>query len=190
MRRHLAVLTGEAQPNVGRCWKGSSRFSSHLVGPSLQPSQKHQCYAKSPFCHCLPKGHLQQQEDRNSHQFENMFTVLFPFFVGFPPPVLEVEDAYPLAGTDVNITCSGHVLTSPSPTLDFRELQTSLLPANRHGSSSLPGRKTMAGISPVRPLWRCRASDCSKPLRCSFMSYVSGGPMVLGEAGHLVSLLG
>ncbi|XP_040605883.1 intercellular adhesion molecule 5 isoform X3 [Mesocricetus auratus] len=36
---------------------------------------------------------------------------------GFPPPILEVEDAYPLAGTDVNVTCSGHVLTSPSPTL-------------------------------------------------------------------------
>lgn len=47
----------------------------------------------------------------------------------------------------------------------------------------------MAGISPVRPLWRCRASDCSKPLRCSFMSSVSGGPMVLDEAAHLVSVL-
>lgn len=46
-----------------------------------------------------------------------MSTVPFSFFVGFPPPVLEVEDAYPLAGTDVNVTCSGHVLTSPSPTL-------------------------------------------------------------------------
>ncbi|XP_036050538.1 intercellular adhesion molecule 5 [Onychomys torridus] len=38
----------------------------------------------------------------------------------FPPPILEVEDAYPLAGTDVNVTCSGHVLTSPSPTLRLR----------------------------------------------------------------------
>ncbi|XP_037349954.1 intercellular adhesion molecule 5 [Talpa occidentalis] len=35
----------------------------------------------------------------------------------FPPPVLEVEELYPLAGTDINVTCSGHVLTSPSPTL-------------------------------------------------------------------------
>ncbi|KAG8505061.1 Intercellular adhesion molecule 1, partial [Galemys pyrenaicus] len=35
----------------------------------------------------------------------------------FPPPVLEIEELYPLAGTDINVTCSGHVLTSPSPTL-------------------------------------------------------------------------
>uniref|UniRef100_A0A8D0P824 Ig-like domain-containing protein n=1 Tax=Sus scrofa TaxID=9823 RepID=A0A8D0P824_PIG len=35
----------------------------------------------------------------------------------FPPPVLEIEELYPLAGTEINITCSGHVLTFPSPTL-------------------------------------------------------------------------
>ncbi|XP_015984828.2 intercellular adhesion molecule 5 [Rousettus aegyptiacus] len=35
----------------------------------------------------------------------------------FPPPILEIEELYPLAGTDVNVTCTGHVLTSPSPTL-------------------------------------------------------------------------
>ncbi|XP_021489947.1 intercellular adhesion molecule 5 [Meriones unguiculatus] len=37
----------------------------------------------------------------------------------FPPPILEIEDTYPMAGTDVNVTCSGHVLTSPSPTLQL-----------------------------------------------------------------------
>lgn len=46
-----------------------------------------------------------------------MFDSLFPFFIGFPPPVLEIEELYPLAGTEINITCSGHVLTFPSPTL-------------------------------------------------------------------------
>ncbi|KAM7069740.1 intercellular adhesion molecule 1-like isoform 2-T2 [Molossus nigricans] len=35
----------------------------------------------------------------------------------FPPPVLEIEEPYPLAGTDTNVTCAGHVLTSPTPTL-------------------------------------------------------------------------
>ncbi|KAL4695404.1 hypothetical protein H8959_000499 [Pygathrix nigripes] len=35
----------------------------------------------------------------------------------FPPPILELKESYPLAGTDINVTCSGHVLTSPSPTL-------------------------------------------------------------------------
>ncbi|XP_022444851.1 intercellular adhesion molecule 5 [Delphinapterus leucas] len=34
----------------------------------------------------------------------------------FPPPILEIEELYPLAGTEINVTCSGHVLTSPSPT--------------------------------------------------------------------------
>ncbi|XP_010615050.1 intercellular adhesion molecule 1 isoform X5 [Fukomys damarensis] len=36
---------------------------------------------------------------------------------GFPPPILEIEESHTLAGTDVNVTCSGHALTSPSPTL-------------------------------------------------------------------------
>ena len=47
----------------------------------------------------------------------NMFDSLFPFLTGFPPPVLEIEEMYPLAGTEINVTCSGHILTSPSPTL-------------------------------------------------------------------------
>lgn len=45
-----------------------------------------------------------------------MFGCLFPFCIGFPPPILEVEELT-LVGTDINVTCSGHVLTSPSPTL-------------------------------------------------------------------------
>ncbi|XP_012909995.1 intercellular adhesion molecule 5-like isoform X3 [Mustela lutreola] len=39
---------------------------------------------------------------------------------GFPPPILEIEELYPLAGRDINVTCSGHVLTSPSPTLRLK----------------------------------------------------------------------
>ncbi|XP_032947578.1 intercellular adhesion molecule 5 [Rhinolophus ferrumequinum] len=35
----------------------------------------------------------------------------------FPPPILEIEELYPLVGTDINVTCTGHVLTSSSPTL-------------------------------------------------------------------------
>uniref|UniRef100_A0A8C0E3M2 Ig-like domain-containing protein n=1 Tax=Balaenoptera musculus TaxID=9771 RepID=A0A8C0E3M2_BALMU len=35
----------------------------------------------------------------------------------FPPPILEIEELYPFAGTEINVTCSGHVLTSLSPTL-------------------------------------------------------------------------
>ncbi|XP_032178285.1 intercellular adhesion molecule 5 isoform X3 [Mustela erminea] len=39
---------------------------------------------------------------------------------GFPPPILEIEELYPLAGRDINVTCTGHVLTSPSPTLRLK----------------------------------------------------------------------
>lgn len=49
-----------------------------------------------------------------------MFDSLFPFLTGFPPPILEIEELYPLAGTDINVTCLGHVLTSPSPTLRLK----------------------------------------------------------------------
>ncbi|XP_060058560.1 intercellular adhesion molecule 5-like isoform X2 [Erinaceus europaeus] len=44
-----------------------------------------------------------------------------PVYVySFPPPVLEIAEPYPLAGTAVNVTCSGHVLTSPSPTVQLQ----------------------------------------------------------------------
>uniref|UniRef100_A0A8C3WAQ8 Intercellular adhesion molecule 3 n=1 Tax=Catagonus wagneri TaxID=51154 RepID=A0A8C3WAQ8_9CETA len=46
----------------------------------------------------------------------------------FPPPVLEIEELYPLAGTDINVTCSGHVLTSPSPTLRLQGVPDLPLP--------------------------------------------------------------
>uniref|UniRef100_A0A452FTI3 Uncharacterized protein n=1 Tax=Capra hircus TaxID=9925 RepID=A0A452FTI3_CAPHI len=41
-----------------------------------------------------------------------------PVYVySFPPPILEMDEMYPLAGTEINVTCSGHILTSFSPTL-------------------------------------------------------------------------
>lgn len=44
----------------------------------------------------------------------------------------------------------------------------------------------MAGISPVRPLWRFRASDFSKPPRSSFMCCVSRGPVALDKGRTLI----
>ncbi|XP_032121824.1 intercellular adhesion molecule 5 isoform X2 [Sapajus apella] len=46
----------------------------------------------------------------------------------FPPPILELKESYPLAGTDINVTCSGHVLTSPSPTLRLQGAPDLLAP--------------------------------------------------------------
>lgn len=92
---------------------------------------------------------------------ENVSTVLLPFFVGFPPPILEIEDAYPLAGTDVNVTCSGHELTSPSPTL---RLQGSLNP-------SAPGE-------PAWLLFTAREEDDGRTLSCEASLEVRGQRLV------------
>ncbi|KAM4824541.1 intercellular adhesion molecule 5 [Urocitellus parryii] len=46
------------------------------------------------------------------------------YVYSFPPPILEIEELYPLAGTDINVTCSGHVLTSPSPILQLQGAPT------------------------------------------------------------------
>lgn len=94
-------------------------------------------------------------------RLEYVSTALFPFFVGFPPPVLEIEDAYPQAGTDVNVTCSGHVLTSPSPTL---RLQGSL-------NLSAPGE----------PAWlrfTAREEDDGRTLSCEASLVVQGQRLV------------
>lgn len=57
-----------------------------------------------------------------------MFGSTFPFLPGFPPPILEIEDLYPLAGTDINVTCTGHMLTSPNPTLRLQGAPELLAP--------------------------------------------------------------
>ncbi|XP_032312984.1 intercellular adhesion molecule 1 isoform X2 [Camelus ferus] len=58
--------------------------------------------------------------DLSSHGgglFHNSSAIRVLRIFGFPPPILEIQELYPLAGMDINVTCSGHVLTSPSPTL-------------------------------------------------------------------------
>ncbi|XP_035156311.1 intercellular adhesion molecule 5 isoform X2 [Callithrix jacchus] len=46
----------------------------------------------------------------------------------FPPPILELKESYPLAGTDINVTCSGHVLTSPIPPVRLQGAPDILVP--------------------------------------------------------------
>ncbi|XP_028636553.1 intercellular adhesion molecule 5 [Grammomys surdaster] len=85
-----------------------------------------------------------------------------PVYVySFPPPILEIEDAYPLAGTDVNVTCSGHELTSPIPTL---RLQGSL-------NLSAPGE-------PAWLLFTAREEDDGRTLSCEASLEVRGQRLV------------
>ncbi|XP_006970566.2 intercellular adhesion molecule 5 isoform X2 [Peromyscus maniculatus bairdii] len=78
-------------------WKGDAAWASATVQAMETGDQELTCL--------VSLGPVEQKVRTPVHVYS------------FPPPVLEVEDAYPLAGTDVNVTCSGHALTSPSPTL-------------------------------------------------------------------------
>ncbi|XP_038180502.1 intercellular adhesion molecule 5 [Arvicola amphibius] len=78
-------------------WKGDAAWASTTIRAMETGDQELTCL--------VSLGPVEQRVRKPVHVYS------------FPPPVLEVEDAYPLAGTDVNVTCSGHVLTSPSPTL-------------------------------------------------------------------------
>ncbi|XP_002719246.2 intercellular adhesion molecule 1 isoform X2 [Oryctolagus cuniculus] len=79
----------------------------------------------------------------------------------FPPPVLEIEDSYPLAGTDVNVTCSGHVLSSPSPTIRLQ------------GATDLP--------APGDPAWlllTAREEDDGRNFSCEAFLEVQGRQLI------------
>nr|XP_004655695.2 intercellular adhesion molecule 5 [Jaculus jaculus] len=78
-------------------WKGDAAWASATARAVEAGEQELSCL--------VSLGPLEQKTRKLVHVYS------------FPPPVLEIEDSYPLAGTDVNVTCSGHALTSPSPTL-------------------------------------------------------------------------
>ncbi|XP_066222313.1 intercellular adhesion molecule 1-like [Saccopteryx leptura] len=79
----------------------------------------------------------------------------------FPPPILEIEELYPSAGTDLNVTCSGHLLTSPSPALRLQ------------GSPGLP--------APGEPAWlllTAREEDDGRNFSCEASLEVQGQQLV------------
>ncbi|XP_026632987.1 intercellular adhesion molecule 2-like [Microtus ochrogaster] len=78
-------------------WKGDAAWASTTIRAMETGDQELTCL--------VSLGPVEQRVRKAVHVYS------------FPPPVLEVEDTYLLAGTDVNVTCSGHVLTSPSSTL-------------------------------------------------------------------------
>ncbi|XP_027482222.1 intercellular adhesion molecule 5 isoform X2 [Zalophus californianus] len=86
----------------------------------------------------------------------------------FPPPILEIEELYPLAGTDINVTCSGHVLTSPSPTLWLK------------GAPDLP--------APGEPAWlslTTREEDNGRNFSCEASMEVQGQQLIKTTAVQL-----
>ncbi|XP_006833789.1 PREDICTED: intercellular adhesion molecule 5-like [Chrysochloris asiatica] len=86
----------------------------------------------------------------------------------FPPPVLEIEESNPLVGTDINVTCSEHVLTSPSSTLRLQ------------GAPMLPG--------PGEPAWlllTVKEEDDGRNFSCEASLEVQGQRLVKATALQL-----
>ncbi|XP_004597415.2 intercellular adhesion molecule 5 [Ochotona princeps] len=92
---HMAL--GDQELNVVLSWEGDTAWANATIRAMEPGDQELSCL--------VALGLMEQRARQPVHVYR------------FPPPVLEIEESYPLAGTDVNVTCSGHVLTSPSPTI-------------------------------------------------------------------------
>ncbi|XP_004630219.1 intercellular adhesion molecule 5 [Octodon degus] len=86
----------------------------------------------------------------------------------FPPPIVEIEESYALAGTEVNVTCSGHTLTSPSPTLRLQ------------GAPERP-----APGEPARLLFSATAEDDGRNFSCEASLEVRGQRLVRTAVAQL-----
>lgn len=103
---------GHAASVVGK----ALRFPKRLPVPAFQ-RRAVMVSAVFPLLSAYPRDASSSKSAKGAAVLRKKFGCHFPFLIGFPPPILEIEEPYPLAGTDVNVTCAGHVLTSPSPTL-------------------------------------------------------------------------
>ncbi|XP_008692156.1 intercellular adhesion molecule 5 [Ursus maritimus] len=95
---HMFLGDQELSPFVS--WKGDTAWANATVRAMETGDQELSCL--------VSLGPMEQKRREPVHVYS------------FPPPILEIEELYPLAGTDINVTCSGHVLTSPSPTLRLK----------------------------------------------------------------------
>ncbi|XP_010615047.1 intercellular adhesion molecule 5 isoform X2 [Fukomys damarensis] len=92
---HMFLGDQELSPFLS--WKGDTVWANATVRAMEAGDQEVSCF--------VSLGPVEQQ----TRQLVRIYS--------FPPPILEIEESHTLAGTDVNVTCSGHALTSPSPTL-------------------------------------------------------------------------
>uniref|UniRef100_A0A8D0VDN7 Ig-like domain-containing protein n=1 Tax=Sus scrofa TaxID=9823 RepID=A0A8D0VDN7_PIG len=91
------MFLGDQQLDPFLSWEGDTVWANATVRATETGDQEVSCL--------VSLGPMEQKTREPVHVYS------------FPPPVLEIEELYPLAGTEINITCSGHVLTFPSPTL-------------------------------------------------------------------------
>lgn len=155
MKRHLAILTKGCGQMWARhfCCRKSSQIPE-VPCCSCHSAQSNDSLHSSPVS--PPEGRQQQQECPRGCQFGEKCVVVF-CLIGFPPPILEIQELYTLAGTDINVTCAGHVLTSPSPTLRLQ------------GAPDLP--------APGEPAWlllTIREEDDGRNLSCEASLEIQG----------------
>ncbi|XP_055982555.1 intercellular adhesion molecule 5-like [Sorex fumeus] len=106
----FSMLLGDQELSPLLSWEGDTARASATVRAMETGDQELSCL--------VSLGPMEQEAREPVHVYS------------FPPPVLEMEELYPLAGTDINVTCTGHILTSPSPTLRLKEAPDLPAPGN------------------------------------------------------------
>ncbi|XP_005402238.1 PREDICTED: intercellular adhesion molecule 5-like [Chinchilla lanigera] len=136
---HMFLGDQELHPFLS--WKGDTAWANATVRATETGAQELSCF--------VSLGPVEQETRRPVHVYS------------FPPPVLQIEESYPLAGTDVNVTCSGHILTSPTPTLRLQ------------GAPDLP-----APGEPARLLFTAKEDDDGRNFSCEASLEVQGQRLV------------
>ncbi|KAM5273373.1 intercellular adhesion molecule 5-like [Ctenodactylus gundi] len=94
------MFLGDQELNSFFSWKGDTAWANATIQAMEAGDQELSCL--------VSLGSMEQKTKHPVH------------VVNFPAPILEIKESHPLAGTDVNVTCSGHVLTSSRPTLHLQ----------------------------------------------------------------------
>ncbi|XP_053425647.1 intercellular adhesion molecule 5-like [Nycticebus coucang] len=135
------MFLGDQELSLFPFWEGDTVWANATVRAMETGDQELSCL--------VSLGPVEQKTRKPVHVYS------------FPPPILELEESYPLAGTDINVTCSGHVLTSPSPTLRLQ------------GAPDVP--------APGKPAWlllTTREEDDGRNFSCEASLEVQGQQLI------------
>lgn len=118
MERHLAILAAEAQPDVCMRHLLQEKLANFHSISSLPPVSTEAVMVSRvfPLLSACPRGATSSKSTEVAVSFEKYVSFSFSFLYRLPSANPGGRRIIPLAGTEINVTCSGHVLTSPSPT--------------------------------------------------------------------------
>ncbi|EPQ02969.1 Intercellular adhesion molecule 5 [Myotis brandtii] len=142
------IFLGDQELSPFLSWEGDTAWANATVRAMETGDQELSCL--------VSLGPMEQKTRELVHVYS------------FPPPILEIEELYPLAGTDINVTCAGHVLTSPSPTLRLQ------------GAPDLP--------APGEPAWlllTAREEDDGRNFSCEASLEVQGQRLIKTTTAQL-----